>query len=184
MAEIPVRFYRTQLGREPVLEWLRGLHRDDRRAIGLDLMRVQLGWPIGMPLIRSLKQGLWELRSELPSRRIARLLLCFHQHEMTPDGGNYLRKKSVHVGSSLDDFLREEGIFEQTRAAALKEVIAWQLQQAMRKKRISKIELARRMNTSRAALDRLLDPGNRSVTLQTLCRAAQALGRELRVELL
>jgi plasmid maintenance system antidote protein VapI len=94
-----------------------------------------------------------------------------------------MKKKNPHVGSSLDDFLSEEGILEQTRAAALKEVIAWQVQQAMRKKKISKVEMARRMNTSRAALDRLLDPGNASVTLQTLCRAAQAIGRDLRIEL-
>jgi antitoxin HicB len=94
-----------------------------------------------------------------------------------------MKKNNPHVGSSLDDFLREEGILEQTRAAALKEVIAWQVQQAMRKKKISKVEMARRMNTSRAALDRLLDPGNASVTLQTLCRAAQAIGRDLRIEL-
>jgi len=92
-------------------------------------------------------------------------------------------KKNPHVGSLLDDFLREEGILAQTRAAALKEVIAWQVQQAMRRKKISKVEMARRMNTSRAALDRLLDPGNASVTLQTLCRAAQAIGRDLRIEL-
>lgn len=92
-------------------------------------------------------------------------------------------KKNPHIGSSLDDFLREEGILEQTRAAALKEVIAWQVQQVMRKKKISKVEMARRMNTSRAALDRLLDPANASVTLQTLCRAAQAIGRDLRIEL-
>jgi len=94
-----------------------------------------------------------------------------------------MKKKNPHVGSSLDDFLRDEGILEQTRATALKEVIAWQVQQAMRKKKISKAEMARRMNTSRAALDRLLDPGNASVTLQTLCRAAQAIGRDLRIEL-
>ncbi len=77
--EIPVRFYRTDVGNEPVLEWLRLLDRGDRRAIGLDLMRVQFGWPIGMALVRSLKDGLWEVRSRLPSQRIARLILCFHQ---------------------------------------------------------------------------------------------------------
>jgi phage-related protein len=77
--EVPVRFYRTDVGSEPVLEWLRGLDRGDRRVIGLDLMRVQFGWPIGMPLVRSLKDGLWEIRSTLPSQRIARLILCFHQ---------------------------------------------------------------------------------------------------------
>ena len=74
--EVPVRFYRSAAGREPVLEWLRGLAREDRRAIGLDLMRVQFGWPIGMPLVRSLKDGLWEVRSHLPSRKIARLILA------------------------------------------------------------------------------------------------------------
>ena len=93
-----------------------------------------------------------------------------------------MRKRS-HIGSSLDDFLKEEGILEQTRAAALKEVIAWQVQQAMKRKKISKVKMARRMHTSRAALDRLLDPGNASVTLQTLCRAAHAIGRDLRIEL-
>jgi hypothetical protein len=75
--EIPVRFYRTDVGTEPVLEWLRSLDRGDRRVIGLGLMRVQFGWPIGMPLVRSLKDGLWEVRSTLPSQRIARLILCF-----------------------------------------------------------------------------------------------------------
>ena len=60
-------------------EWLRGLDEGDRRAIGLDLIRVQFGWPIGMPLVRSLKDRLWEVRSFLPSQRIARLVLCFHQ---------------------------------------------------------------------------------------------------------
>jgi phage-related protein len=79
---IPVRFYRTAPGREPVLEWLRGLDKEDRRAIGLDLMRVQFGWPVGMPLVRSLKDGLWEVRSALPSRRIARLMLCFHENKI------------------------------------------------------------------------------------------------------
>jgi len=77
--EIPVRFYRTSGGREPVLEWLRNPDKQDRRVIGLDLMRVQLGWPIGMPLVRSLKNGLWEERSALPNYRTARLMLCFHE---------------------------------------------------------------------------------------------------------
>jgi phage-related protein len=80
--EVPVRFYRTEAGREPVLEWLHGLNKEDRRAIGLDLMRVQFGWPIGMPLVRSLKDGLWEVRSTLPSQRIARLILCVHDQSL------------------------------------------------------------------------------------------------------
>ena len=80
--EVPVRFYRSSTGREPVLEWLRGLDRADRRAIGLDLMRVQFGWPIGMPLVRSLKDGLWEVRSSLPGKNISRLILCFHDQTL------------------------------------------------------------------------------------------------------
>ncbi len=94
-----------------------------------------------------------------------------------------MKRRNVHVGSSLDDFLKDEGILEEARAVAVKEAVAWQVQQAMLKDNISKVEMARRMKTSRAALDRLLDPGNESVTLQTLARAAHAIGRELRIEL-
>jgi transcriptional regulator with AAA-type ATPase domain len=74
-----------------------------------------------------------------------------------------MKKKNRHIGSSLDEFLKEEGILEETRAAALKEAIAWQVQKAMKRANINKVQMARRMNTSRAALDRLLDPGNASV---------------------
>ncbi|MCZ7583745.1 MAG: helix-turn-helix domain-containing protein [Deltaproteobacteria bacterium] len=94
-----------------------------------------------------------------------------------------MRKRSKHVGSSLDDFLREEGVLEEARAVALKEAVAWQVRRTMEKEHISKVEMARRMRTSRSALDRLLDPSNTSVTLQTLSRAARAVGRELRIEL-
>src|SRR5579864_7059587 len=79
LAEIPVVFYRTSGGAEPVLDWLRGLPAEDRRAIGTDLATVQFGWPVGMPLCRSLSEGLWEVRSRLPSRRIARLLFFVHE---------------------------------------------------------------------------------------------------------
>ena len=94
-----------------------------------------------------------------------------------------MKKRNKHIGPSLDDFLKEEGVLEETRAVALKETLAWQVLQAMEKDRISKAEMARRMNTSRAALNRLLDPRNASVTLQTLTRAARAVGRDLRIEL-
>jgi antitoxin HicB len=94
-----------------------------------------------------------------------------------------MRKSNKHVGSSLDEFLKEEGILAETRAVALKDAIAWQVQRTMEKEKITKVEMARRMRTSRAALDRLLAPGNASVTLQTLTRAARAVGRDLRIEL-
>jgi phage-related protein len=74
LAEIPAFFYRTTGGTEPVLDWLRNLPPKDRHAIGTDLATVQFGWPIGMPFCRPLGGGLWEVRSTLPSRRIARLL--------------------------------------------------------------------------------------------------------------
>lgn len=74
LAEIPVIFYRTAAGAEPVRDWLRSLSPEDRRIIGSDLATVQVGWPIGMPLCRSLGSGLWELRSKLAINRIARLV--------------------------------------------------------------------------------------------------------------
>jgi hypothetical protein len=94
-----------------------------------------------------------------------------------------MSKPNRHIGSSLDDFLREEGVLEESRAIAIKETVAFQIQQAMETEKISKIEMARRMKTSRAALDRFLAPGNASVTLQTLTKAARSIGRDLRIEL-
>lgn len=92
-------------------------------------------------------------------------------------------KKKGRIGSSFDDFLKEEGIYEEVTARAIKRVIARQLDTLMRHEGLSKTELARRMKTSRAQLDRVLDPENESVTLGTLTRAAHAVGRQLRMEL-
>lgn len=91
--------------------------------------------------------------------------------------------KKRNVGSSFDHWLRSEGIYEQVSAAAIKRVVARQIASAMRENSLSKTEMARRMHTSRAALDRLLDPENDAVTLGTLRKAATAVGRELRLEL-
>jgi hypothetical protein len=91
--------------------------------------------------------------------------------------------KEKNVGSSLESLLREDGIYEEVTAAALKQVLARQVAAAMLEKRFSKAEMARRMKTSRAALDRLLDPEYDSVTLSTLRKAAVAVGREIRLEL-
>ena len=74
--KIPVVFYRTRGGSEIVRDWFRSLSEQDRNAIGLDLMRVQFRWPVGMPLCRALGDGLWEVRTSLPSNRIARVLFC------------------------------------------------------------------------------------------------------------
>ncbi len=74
---LPVVFYVTSAGREPVREWLKELDKDDRREIGADILAVQQGWPLGLPLCRSLGRGLSEVRSSLPSRRIARVIFAF-----------------------------------------------------------------------------------------------------------
>ena len=88
-----------------------------------------------------------------------------------------------HIGSNFDDFLKEEKIYEQVQAAAIKRVIAYQIAEEMKKKNLTKTEMASRMQTSRAALERLLDPENASITLITLERAASALGTKLTVQL-
>lgn len=87
-----------------------------------------------------------------------------------------------HLGSDFDDYLAEEGILAEAEAVAIKRVIAYQVAQLMDEQNITKTEMAERMKTSRAALNRLLDPGNKSVTLQTLESAALALEKRLRVE--
>ena len=87
------------------------------------------------------------------------------------------------IGSSFDDFLMEEGIAEEVEAGAIKKIIAYQLQEAIEKEQLSKTALAIRLETSRAAVNRLLNPGNESVTLLTLKKAANVLGKKLRVEL-
>jgi DNA-binding Xre family transcriptional regulator len=94
------------------------------------------------------------------------------------------RKKRDHVGSSFAAFLRQEGTYAETSAVAIKRVIAWQLQEAMRKQSVSKKEMAKRMRTSRSHLDRILDPDNDRIQLDTVFKAARVLGREVRVELL
>jgi len=87
-----------------------------------------------------------------------------------------------HIGSSLDDFLKEEGLFEEAQALAIKEVVVWQLTDAMERQSLSKARLAVLLKTSRSQVDRLLDP-TRDVTLSTLQRAAALLGRKVQIEL-
>jgi DNA-binding Xre family transcriptional regulator len=88
-----------------------------------------------------------------------------------------------HIGSNFDDFLKEENLYEQVQAVAIKRMIAYQIAEEMKKKNLTKTEMASRMKTSRAALERLLDPDNASITLFTLERAASALGKKLTVQL-
>ena len=93
------------------------------------------------------------------------------------------KKTNPHRGSSLDDFLAEEGILEKASAKAAKKALAWQFSQAMKDQNVTKATLARQMKTSRAQLDRLLDPENQSMTLKTLARAAEILGMKVQIQL-
>jgi antitoxin HicB len=88
-----------------------------------------------------------------------------------------------HIGSEFDDSLRKEGILEEVEARAIKQIITYALQEEMAKNRISQTEMARRLGTSRSALKRLLDPNNYSVTLTTLSRTANTLGKKLKISL-
>jgi len=88
-----------------------------------------------------------------------------------------------HIGSTLDSFLEEEGVLEEFRAQAIKEVIAWQLEQAMHERNLSKSQMAKLMRTSRAQLNRLLDPKDGNVTIETLQRAATVVGRRVQLQL-
>jgi DNA-binding phage protein len=93
------------------------------------------------------------------------------------------KTKHPNHGSSLEDFLKEDGNLEAATAIAVKRVIAWQLQQEMEKRKLTKSAMAKKMETSRVQLDRVLNPEDGNVTLETLQRAARAVGKELRLEL-
>ena len=147
--------------------------------------------------------GLWEIRTDLPTKRTARVLLCIYRKHLSgaawvhqenagnagfgfgngskaSEGVGTMSKK--HMGSSIDAFLKEEGIFEETQAQAIKEVVAWQLAEAMKKKKISKNKMATLLKTSRTQVDRLLDP-KKDITLGSLQRAAAMVGRRVNIEL-
>lgn len=94
-----------------------------------------------------------------------------------------MAKYNDHIGGTLDDFLSADGVLEEVSARAIKRVIAWQLQEAMKAQGLTKTALAKRMHTSRSTLDRLLNETDTGLTIDTLSRAAQALGYRVRVEL-
>jgi predicted XRE-type DNA-binding protein len=94
-----------------------------------------------------------------------------------------MRKGNRHRGSSFDDFLREQALFDAVQAAAVKRALAEAVAEAMEEAKISKVEMARRMGTSRSQLDRVLDPAYTAVQLDTLIKAASAVGRDLRISL-
>lgn len=200
---IPLVFWRSATGREPVREWLDELSREDKRTIGRDIAKVQYGWPVGLPLCRPLSGGLWEVRASLPSKREARIffgfhdgmLIALHQEDAEDPTGRIdagktkiqgiaiMARKNPHIGSSFESWLEDAGIREEVTATAIKAVIARQLASEMKKKKITKQRMAELMKTSRAQVDRLLDPDNGSATIESLQRAAKIVGRELRLQL-
>jgi phage-related protein len=99
--KIPLIFYRTKAGAEPVRDWLKALPEADRHAVGLDLMRVQFGWPVGMPLCRALDSGLWEVRTTLQDDREARVLFFFHDGKLAAVNG-FIKKSQKTPQSELD----------------------------------------------------------------------------------
>ena len=98
---IPLVFFTTEAGNEPVRDWLKELAELDRQAVGQDLMRVQWRWPVGMPLCRNLGKGLWEVRSSLPSDRIARVIFCMHDSELVALHG-FIKKTQKTPKGDLD----------------------------------------------------------------------------------
>jgi antitoxin HicB len=97
--------------------------------------------------------------------------------------GGAMTSKNLHIGSSFEDFLAEEGLLEECTNTAMKRVIAWQIEQAMQERGLTKAAMAHQMHTSCAVLDRLLDPENTSVTLHTLQRAAAVVGKRAQITL-
>ena len=93
------------------------------------------------------------------------------------------RKVNPHIGSDFDDFLREEGVYDQAEAVAVKRVLAYELERNMQKAQLTKTDMAKRMGTTRAQLDRLLNPENPATTLQTLVKAAGAVGKRVKISL-
>ena len=93
--KVPLIFYRTAAGSEPVRDWLRGLDEAERHAIGRDLLRAQWRWPVGMPLCRPMGSGLWEVRTEVPTKRTARVLLCLYRDHLVALHGFIKKTRST-----------------------------------------------------------------------------------------
>ena len=107
MKRLPAAFYALPSGREPVREWLKGLDTEDRKIIGEDIKDVEFAWPIGMPLCRSLDSGLWEVRSNLTSGRIARVIFCIRLGHMVLLHG-FVKKTQKTPPADLDLALKRK----------------------------------------------------------------------------
>jgi len=96
--KVPLVFFCTDTGSEPVRGWLKGLSEAERHAIGRDLLRAQWQWPVGMPLCRPLSGGLWEIRTDLPTKRTARVLLCFYRGHLVALHGFIKKTRTTPEG--------------------------------------------------------------------------------------
>ena len=197
-------FYRTDVGHEPVREWLRALGNEVSKEIGADILTVQWSWPVGKPLVDGFGGGLYEGSQHASTEGVPGVLLhqrvddgaaSRHREEDPVDpsrrsgarsqaserGGGTMSKK--HVGSSLGSFLDEMNIREETELLAIKKTLSLQLRQAMKRKSVSQSRLAKEMQTSRTVINRMLDPGDTGVTLATLTRASHVLGLQVDIRL-
>jgi hypothetical protein len=143
-----------------VREWLKGLAKEERKIVGEDIAYVQFKWPIGKPRVDHLRGAIWEV---------------------SRSGG--MAKRNPRTGSRFDDFLKEEGIFDEVQAKALKRALTEQLEESMHDANLSKLQMARKMATSRSQLDRVLDPENVSIQLDTLIKAARAVGKQVEIRI-
>jgi transcriptional regulator with XRE-family HTH domain len=186
LPRLTVRFFRESTGTEPVRDWLKGLASTEKREIGSDIKTVQFGRPIGMPVVDRIEGEIWEVRTRLGAQDaeggsgLAKQRLKKFRSAMTMKAA---RKANLHIGSDFDDFLREEGIYDQAQAVAVKRVLAYELERNMLRAQLTKTDMAKRMGTTRAQLDRLLNPENPSTTLQTLVKAAGAVGKRVKISL-
>jgi phage-related protein len=108
---VPARFYRTEAGNEPVQEWLKQLEALDRKIVGADIKTVEYGWPLGMPTCRSMGKGLYEVRSNLPSSKIARVLFCIYEENMILLHG-FIKKTQKTPAQDLKLALKRKSILE------------------------------------------------------------------------
>lgn len=105
--KIPLIFYANRPGHEPVREWLKALPIEERHEIGKDLLRAQWRWPIGMPLSRPMGEGLWEIRTNLPTKRTARVLICLHRDHLVALHG-FIKKTRTTQAGELELALRRQ----------------------------------------------------------------------------
>jgi antitoxin HicB len=206
---IQVRFFGEVVGEEPVRRWFKKyLTKEQRKAVGKVIRNVEFDWPIGMPNCKKTRGEFMGSPSKVSRGHSARAVhrngrqngvVARFYKEVAENAGNASRtrqKKAAngkasasmalnekYVGGDFSDFLREEGIYDEVTRNAEKMSLVHRLQIEMRKQRLTMTTVARRMKTSRSSLARILDPENKAVSIELLERAAEAIGRRIRYEL-